>query len=89
MPDDLTVGRAAGPPPQPEPAAPRAASPPASSAAYPNPTMRLDPALGVVVIAFHDGHGAVTRSIPTQQQLDAYRTWERTKSGPPPRDSKA
>jgi hypothetical protein len=42
--------------------------------------MRLDPALGVVVVAFHDEHGTVTTSIPTQQQLDAYRTWERTHS---------
>jgi hypothetical protein len=49
--------------------------------------MRLDPALGVVVVAFHDEHGAVTTTIPTQQQLDAYRTWERTHGQTPPHGS--
>lgn len=91
MPDDLTVGRAAGPFPRPIAApAPRPAEPATASATgYPNPTVRLDPALGVVVVAFHDTHGAVTTSIPTQQQLDAYRTWERTRSGPGPEAGKA
>jgi hypothetical protein len=54
---------------------------------HPNPTVRLDAALGVVVVAFHDEHGVVTTTIPTQQQLDAYRTWERTRSGQPPASS--
>lgn len=88
MADDLTVGRIgeaplrAEPPPalrhdQPGPGA-------RSSPGHPNPTLRLDPQLGVVVVAFHDDQGAVTNTIPTQQQLDAYRTWERTGTGKPP-----
>lgn len=92
MPDDLTVGRTGGPSPRPERPAPRPAEPAVgaqNATGHPNPTLRLDPALGVVVVAFHDEHGAVTTSIPTQQQLDAYRTWERTGGGPPPHGSKA
>lgn len=89
MPDDLTVGRVGGLGPRPEvmipaphPAEPAAAAP--STTGHPNPTVRLDPALGMVVVAFHNEHGAVTTSMPTQQQLEAYRTWERTRNGPPP-----
>ncbi len=88
MQDDLTVRRAGGPSPRPEAIPPprpaEAAAGARNAPGHPNPPMRLDPALGVVVVAFHDEHGAVTTSIPTQQQLDAYRTWERTRSGPPP-----
>jgi hypothetical protein len=91
MPDDLTVSRAGGPSPHPEAsAAPRPVEPAAgahNATGHPNPTMRLDPALGVVVVAFHDEHGAVTTTIPTQQQLDAYRTWERTHGQTPPHGS--
>lgn len=50
----------------------------------PNPTLELDPALGLVVIQFHNDSGAVTSSIPSQQQIDAYRLWQETKLGPPP-----
>jgi hypothetical protein len=45
----------------------------ASSPGSPSPTLRLDPALGLVVIEFLGKTGAVTSSIPTQQQLQAYR----------------
>lgn len=44
----------------------------ARAAGTPNPTLRLDPALGLVVMQFHSGEQ--TESIPTQQQLDAYRS---------------
>jgi len=44
-----------------------------SSPGSPNPTLRLDAALGLVVIEFLGKTGAVTSSIPTQQQLQAYR----------------
>jgi hypothetical protein len=50
----------------------------------PNPTLALDAALGLVVIQFHNNSGAVTSSIPSQQQIDAYRLWQETKVGPAP-----
>ena len=40
---------------------------------YTNPDLRLDPALGLVVIEFHDDSGKLTNSIPSQRQIDAYR----------------
>lgn len=93
MPDDLTVGAttAVVPHPEPTPAAHRLDPPasPAHGANFPNPSMRLDPALGVVVMTFRDQQGVVTSSIPTQQQLDAYRTWERTGGGPAQADGGA
>lgn len=62
--------------------------PPAGSSAdmlRANPSIRLDGALGMVVIEFHDGSGAVTESIPTEQQLRAYQVWQRTGThGAPP-----
>ena len=39
----------------------------------PNPSLRIDPALGIVIIAFHDDPGKVSCTIPTERQLDAYR----------------
>jgi hypothetical protein len=69
----------------PQPAASPAASPPASASQdYPNPTLRLDSALGLVVIEFRDGGGTVTRSIPSAQQLQAYRQWTETGQGHDP-----
>jgi len=50
----------------------------------PNPTLELDPALGLVVIQFRNANGAITSSIPSQQQIDAYRLWQETKIGPRP-----
>lgn len=83
MPNDLVVR----PTPPIAPAAPEAAGAPPSAPAkapaeaaavgaksLPNPSMRLDPALGLVVIEFHDEAGGVVRTIPDPRQLDAYRT---------------
>jgi len=39
-----------------------------------NPGFHLDPALNIVVLQFFDAKGNVTQSIPSQKQLDAYRT---------------
>lgn len=64
---------AISPTPPPTPVAP---APPA-----PNPVLRLDPALGLVVMEFRDGAGNVTTSVPTLRQIEAYRTW--TKSPAP------
>jgi hypothetical protein len=79
MPNDMAIRPIA--PAAPEPAAARAApsvpsapEPAGSAEALPNPTMRLDPALGLVVIEFHNSTGGITTSIPGQQQLNAYRT---------------
>jgi hypothetical protein len=44
-----------------------------ASPGTPNPTLRLDPALGLVVIEFLSKSGAVTSSIPSQRQLTAYQ----------------
>lgn len=38
----------------------------------PNPQLRLDAALGLVVIEFRD-RGGEARTIPTERELDAYR----------------
>jgi hypothetical protein len=40
--------------------------------APPNPTIRVDPMLGLVVLEFRGQRGEV-RSIPTERELDAYR----------------
>jgi hypothetical protein len=50
----------------------------------PNPALELDAALGLVVIEFRNGAGAVTSSIPTQQQLEAYQLWQESGVGPAP-----
>jgi hypothetical protein len=87
MPSDLTV-RAVAAVAQPLAAEPAAAQPgmPGTQAAarpLPNPTMRLDEQLGIVVLEFHNASGAVTSSIPTERQLDAYRASLRTEGNPP------
>ena len=60
------------------------APPAAIATALPNPALRLDPALALVVIEFRDDSGVVRNSIPTQQQLAAYRSWDRSQVGVPP-----
>jgi hypothetical protein len=40
----------------------------------PNPSLRLDAGLGMVVLEFRDDNGDVTGTIPSQRVLDAYRT---------------
>jgi hypothetical protein len=67
---------ASQPPLQPEPAA--------SPSPIPNPSLRLDPALGLVVLEFRSDTGAVTTSIPSQRQLQAYQKWDATHFGPTP-----
>jgi hypothetical protein len=56
------------------------AAPPRAAAG--NPSLRLDPGLGLVVIEFHNAAGTVTGTIPTAQQLQAYRRWETAQMGP-------
>src|SRR5258707_215724 len=53
-----------------------------------NPSFRLDPALGLVVIEFRNDAGAVTSSIPSERQLQAYQRWQTTQFGPAPHGMK-
>jgi hypothetical protein len=92
MPNDITVQPAATVRPTGDSlgemkSSPTARAPPQPMAAplpTPNPTLRLDPALGMVVIEFHDTTGALTTSIPSQRQLAAYQKWSVTHVGPTP-----
>jgi hypothetical protein len=67
--------------PEPARAAPRAAgaerepgaAPPPAAPATPNPRLRLDGSLGMVVIEFRDAIGEVANSIPSPRQIAAYR----------------
>jgi hypothetical protein len=77
------VARPHGGAPAEKPHADKPGAHPAASKALPNPTLRLDPGLAIVVIEFRDEAGAVRSSIPTEQQLDAYRAWDRTHGATP------
>lgn len=79
MPNDWTIA-GVGPPAAGPPVADRAQAKPearvepaGSASALPNPTLRLDASLGIVVIEFRNNAGEVANSIPTQQQLEIYR----------------
>jgi hypothetical protein len=67
---------ASQPPPQEEHAA--------NTSSIPNPSLRLDPVLGIVVIEFRSDTGAVTTSVPSQRQLQAYQKWDATHLGTAP-----
>ncbi|GEM_PF-3053291 len=56
---------------------------------YVNPSLRLDAALGLVVIEFHDEFGKLTSSIPSQRQIDAYRRHEDGRPGQPRTEAQA
>jgi hypothetical protein len=70
------------------PAAATARPGPAAAASAPsppgagNPSAHFDPSVGLVVLAFHDAAGAVSHTIPSAEQLQAYRRWEQTQLGP-------
>jgi hypothetical protein len=51
---------------------PAVATPPTPSLILPNPTIGLEPGLGVVV-QLHNSNGSVTTSPPTEEQLRLYR----------------
>jgi len=51
-------------------ASPRTASAPGP---HPNPSLRLDAGLGMVVLEFRDDTGTVKNTIPSQRILDSYR----------------
>jgi len=74
-----------------EPSATIAPAPAAapSEPVLPNPQLRLDAALGLVVLEFRD-RGGQSRTIPTERELDAYRNNARSSApaeepaAPPP-----
>lgn len=76
----LPSGLPAAPPASQSPAA---APPPPAPPIGPNPRLRLDPALGIVVMEFLDGAGKVARSAPSAAQLEAYRNAQRGFGGKP------
>jgi hypothetical protein len=65
---ETTAEPKAAPFPSPHPSHPAPAGQP-----YTNPNLHLDASLGLVVIEFRDDAGAITSSIPSQRQIDAYR----------------
>jgi hypothetical protein len=90
MPNDLTIhpipsvlaaSEAHGEPRHENIAPPAAAASGSTAQPYVNPSLRLDAALGLVVIEFHDEAGKLTSSIPSQRQIDAYRRHEDTRPG--------
>ena len=78
MPSQVFIGAVASSPtigpaetaraPRPAPSSAGAPSP-----GTPSPTLRLDPALGLVVIEFVSESGEITSSIPSQRELTAYQ----------------
>lgn len=71
--------------PAPEARSIGAAPPEAAAPAVPmgpNPRLRLDPALGVVVMEFRGAADHVVRSLPNEQELRAYRLAQRTGGEP-------
>lgn len=86
MPHDLTIPavRTASNPPDAKRAAEAVATtaPASPREVLANPTLRLDASLGLVVIEFRDSGGNVTHSIPSQRQMEAYRTHQETPPSP-------
>jgi hypothetical protein len=57
------------------PAAPTPdAAPARPSVPLVNPRMRIEPSLNLVVLEFRDAEGTLARSIPSPQEIDAYRS---------------
>jgi hypothetical protein len=89
MPNDISISTVAAMPVgsapvtlQSTPAVEPAQAPPAPPVV--NPTLRLDAALGLVVIEFRNESGAITSSIPSERQLHEYQRWQATRFGPMP-----
>jgi hypothetical protein len=60
--------------PKAPPTRPARVEPPAAAAKpYVNPSLRLDAELGLVVIEFRGEDGALTATIPSERQIQAYR----------------
>jgi hypothetical protein len=50
------------------------AAPPQPGVPMVNPRMRIETALNLVVLEFRDADGALSRSIPSPREIDAYRS---------------
>lgn len=61
------------PPSPPAQVAPARAAPAPAPPAGPNPSLRIEPSLGIVVFEVKDGAGEVVRSVPTERELRDYR----------------
>jgi hypothetical protein len=59
------------------------ATEPAAASAAPNPALRMDPELGLVVLEFRNLRGEEAATIPTTRELEAYRRAARTGAPPP------
>jgi hypothetical protein len=70
--------RSAGPTPSAAPA-----EPPTPGVPMVDPHMRIETALNLVVLEFRDADGAVSRSIPSPREIEAYRAGRA--ETPPPR----
>lgn len=66
------------------PGSPSQPEAPGSPLMVPNPALRLDHALGVVIMEFRDLSGRVSWTIPTARELAAYRATALTGAVPPP-----
>lgn len=66
--------RSAAPGPAPAPVGP--------AVPVPNPAIRIEPALNLVVLEFRDGSGEVARTIPSPREIDAYRLGQATEDQP-------
>lgn len=55
-------------------ATPAAATEAGLPSAWPNPSLRLDAALGIIVMEFRDKSGGVASTLPTERELQAYRS---------------
>jgi hypothetical protein len=96
MPQDLSIrptgGLSAAPPserPRPAEIAPVL---PVAPVAVPNPRLRIDGALGVLVIEFRDEAGEVAQSYPNPREIEAYRVQAMAVSSgdlPPPEGAAA
>lgn len=86
MPSDLTIHSAASAAAAAQPEPPGTKNLPVGAALTPvipvTPTLTVNPETGIVVIDFRNEAGEIVSSIPTAQQLSAYR--EGTSSPPTP-----
>lgn len=73
----VLCGSAARPPPV-AGAVVGTATDPAAASTAPNPSLRMDPELGLVVLEFRNLQGEAAATIPTRRELDAYRRAVRT-----------
>jgi hypothetical protein len=93
MPNDLTIMGAGNPVASPDwvqtdqPGSTPNGEPKGVGPPLPNPTLRLDAGLGIVVIEFRNSAGEVASTIPTERQLEAYRYRSETAPPPAPRAS--